>query len=54
MLPSQRIYAILWLIISTLVGAFFISIGWTVLAYICYVFGALCVWGLIKSFFPGF
>jgi hypothetical protein len=54
MLPSQRVYAVLWLILSTVVGGFLSSNGWIILGYIFYIFGALCVWALIKNFFPGF
>jgi len=53
MLPSQRIYAVIWLILSSAVGGFLSANGWIILGYICYIFGALCVWALIRSFFPG-
>jgi hypothetical protein len=54
MLPSQRIYAVIWLILSIVAGGFFGSNGWIILEYIFCIFGALCLWALIKSFFPRF
>jgi len=54
MLPSQRPIAIVWLIISAVVGGLLQSAGWPILSTLCFIFSGLCVYMLIKSFFPGF